>query len=122
MTERTVRAFFVWLFAVALLASGAAKAQTGFNAYIGHPVSELALRIGPPTTASAGPDGWTTFTWRRFGPTGQRIGASSVVEGVTLFTGRCVLRVESRPARSNPTAAMDDWIMESWRFVGWGCI
>ncbi len=99
----------------------AAHAQSGFDAYLGRPVSELAMRIGPPTAASHR-NGLTIFKWNRFGPTGQRIGASAVVEGLRLFTGRCVLVVASRPARSDPTEAPDDWIMEDWKFVGGGCV
>jgi hypothetical protein len=62
------------------------------------------------------------FHWSRFGPTGQRIGAFSVFESVKLPTGRCVLQVRSRAARSDPAPVAADWIMENWRFVGWGCI
>jgi hypothetical protein len=123
-----MRSRFIWFLVFTLTGYSALSAASGFNAYVGRPVSELALQIGPPTSISDGPDGSLVFKWNRFGPSDQRIGASSSwtptpwLELSLWFTGRCVLRVEARPARSDPRPVPADWIMENWRFVGWSCI
>jgi hypothetical protein len=101
---------------MALCICGAAYAQMGFAAYVGRPVFDLAQRMGPPTNVSRGANGWLIFQWM-IGPT-----KGTVVEGLLIHRGRCVLEVATRPAKSNPKFVMVDWIMEDWRFRGWGCI
>jgi len=117
---------FTWFLLFMLSACAAASAGTGFDAYVGRPVSDLALQIGPPTGTSHGGDGTLVFEWNRFGPAGQRIGGSTPFDfelGIHLwFPSRCVLRVVAHPARSSPMPVATDWITDSWQFVGMGCI
>src|SRR5262245_12963787 len=121
-----MRSRFIWFLLFTLAACAAVSGATGFDAYVGRPVSDLALQIGPPTSVSNGPDGSLIFQWNRFGPSGQRIGASTPIPfefGIRLWLpDRCVLRVGTRPARSAPRPVTADWITENWQFVGGGCI
>ncbi len=74
--------------------------------------SDLAKRIGPPTTVPPGPNGWPIFQWS--------VGSTKgiVIEGLIIRRGRCILEVAGRPAKSNPRSIMVDWIVENWRFRG----
>jgi len=90
---------------ITIFSCGAAPAQTGFAAYVGRPVSDLAQRMGPPTTVLRGPNGWPIFQWN----IGSGI-KGMVVEGLMIHTGRCLLEVATRPATSNPTSMMVDWV------------
>lgn len=117
-----MRLLFIRLLVITLVGCTSAGAEAGFNPHIGRRVSDLAMRIGPPTIVSPGPNGWPIFRWSHFGPSGQTIGTETVVEGIVIYNWRCVLVVGSRPAKSNPTSAMVDWVIDSWKFVGWGCI
>ena len=117
-----MKSLFIRFLVLTVVGCASGGAEAGFNSYIGRPVSDLAMRIGPPTFVSPGPKGWPIFRWRNFGPSGQTIGAETVVEVILIHNWRCILVVGSRPAKNNPTSAMVDWLIENWRFVGWGCI
>jgi hypothetical protein len=95
---------------------GTAQAQTGFADYLGRPVSDLARRIGAPFNAYRDSDGWLVFQWD-IGPT-----EGTVLHGLFLRRGSCLLEVASRPATMHPRPITIDWIIESWRFRGAGCI
>jgi hypothetical protein len=112
-----MKSLLIWFLGLTIFACGAAAAQTGFAVYVGHPVSDLAMRIGPPTNVFRGPNGWPIFQWE----IGSGI-KGMVIEGLLVHQGRCILEVATRPATSNPTSIMVDWIMENWRFKGGGCI
>jgi hypothetical protein len=100
-----------------VLAGPAIGQGWGLERYIGRPVSDLAIRLGPPTQAFVGPDGQRIFQWRHFGSS-----TKTVIEGVAILNWRCTLSVESWPARNNPSSAMIDWIIHTWKFSGLGCI
>jgi hypothetical protein len=111
-----MKSLFVGLLGVTLVGCSAAHAQTSLYDYIGRPISDLAMRMGPPTIVSQGPNGWPIFQWSRFPSKGI------VLHGLLIHRGRCILEVAARPANRHPTLAMADWIVENWRFVGWGCL
>jgi hypothetical protein len=111
-----MRRLLISLLGITLLGCSATLAQAGWDDYIGRPISDLAMRMGPPTTVSRGPNGWPIFEWSHLAPT-----KGIVIEGL-LIHGRCNLKVMTRPARSSPTAAMADWLVTHWRFAGLGCL
>jgi hypothetical protein len=117
-----LKSFLIGLLGLALVGCSAVVVETNAKPYIGRPVSDVALRLGPPTTVSHGPNGWPIFRWSNFGPSGQTIGKVTAIEGLVIHQGRCSLLVQSQPAKPNPSPAMTDWIIEDWRFVGMGCV
>lgn len=108
---------FIELLGITLVGCSAALAQAGFYDYIGRPISDLAMRMGPPTTMSRGPNGWPIFQWSHLAPT-----KGIVIEGLLIHRGQCILEVISRPAKSSPTPAMADWLVTGWKFSGGGCL
>jgi hypothetical protein len=58
---------------------------------------------------------------------GQTSGTAMVVGGVLItnpgrtFQTQCVLSIQAKPAKPNPSPAMADWIIASWQASGSGC-
>jgi hypothetical protein len=111
-----MKSLLVGILGVTLVGCSAAYAQPSLYAYLGRPISDLAMRMGPPTIVSQGPNGWPIVQWSHLPTKGL------VLHGLLIYRGRCTLEVVARPAKRYPTLAMVDWIMESWRFVGFGCL
>ena len=111
-----LRSFLFVIFGMTMFACGSGHTQAGFASYIGRPVSDLAMRMGPPNSMSHDLNGWPIFQWDINPTTGI------VVEGLIIHKGRCRLEVATRPRTSNPTTLTRDWIMDNWRFKGGGCV
>jgi hypothetical protein len=80
-----------------------ARFSDQFNRYEGLPISELTLRIGPPTRAFPTEDGRMAFMWDY------------------LEQGRdCLVVVFASTAAPNPTLV--DWRIRSWQYAGKGCM
>ena len=91
------------------------------DAYIGRPVSELALRFGPPTTEFESGPGQRAFQWEHYGQTPgviAPIGGSLIVAGPQRR--ECRLSVVASTNKPNPT--LGDWIVQRYQWAGNGCI
>jgi hypothetical protein len=64
------------------------------DGYIGHPVSEVVLKLGPPTTRFDAGNGRVAFQWSDFG------GCSSSATTTTKKPG---------------STSLADWTIESWQ-------
>lgn len=111
-----LKPIFFGLLIITVSLCEAVCAQGGFAAYLGRPVSDLARRMGPPTSVVPGPNGWPIFQWSINATTGL------VVEGLLIYRGQCTLEVAARPATSSLTWVTRNWIIDNWRFRGGGCI
>jgi hypothetical protein len=116
--------------ALALIVAGCAAArQTRFNealnAYIGRPVSDIALKAGPPNASFPAGDGGMVFQWYRAGQQQTPGMAMPAFGNVIYYPGQtqqieCRLSVVARTTKSSPTLA--DWIIERWEYTGNGCV
>jgi len=81
--------------------------------YVGHPLSEVAARFGPPSLNIDTGDGLMTFQWDRFGM-GQSGGAD------------CRVLISALPTYGDPTVTpptdLANWIIKSWHSYGTGCL
>jgi hypothetical protein len=91
------------------------------NSYLGHPVSEVALRLGPPDTEFDSGSGKRSFQWEK---TGKTPGAIVPIGGSLIVAGpqrrECRISVVAAASKSNP--GLGDWIVERWTYAGNGCL
>src|ERR1700730_1269500 len=107
-----------------LIACKAAQQTRGndqFNSYIGRPVSELALVLGPPTTQFAAGSGRMAFQWEHYDEA-HSPGVAVPVGNALIYSAphsqqrECRVSVVARTSALNPT--LGDWIIDSWRYAG----
>jgi hypothetical protein len=83
-----------------------------FDPYIGHPLSEVADRFGPPTGNYDMGQGLMAFEWDHFGA--SQSGPAD-----------CLVLIAALPTygdpRSTPPTDRANWIMQSWHPYGKGC-
>ena len=89
----------------------AERARENLDSMIGQPVSELALKLGPPVTAFSTGGGTMASQWESRGL--HR--APGHIE-----YGQCRLSVVARSSALTPTLA--DWIIERWEYTGNACV
>jgi hypothetical protein len=92
-------------------ATAAERVRHNLDNMVGHPVSELALKLGPPQYQFAAGQGTMAFQWERQG-VHRAHGAVRVEE--------CRLSVIARSASLSPT--LGDWIIERWEYTGNACV
>ena len=115
---------------LALVVTGCAAARqarfdNALNAYIGRPVSEIAVKIGPPTANFPSGNGSMVFQWHRAEQQQTPGMAMPAFGNVIYYPGQtqqieCRLSVFARSAKTSPTLA--DWIIERWEYAGNGCV
>ena len=98
----------------------AQKINETLNSYIGRSVSDLALRLGPPTTDFASGNGRHAFQWETAsqGP-GAVVPLGSALIAVPPQKRQCRVSVVASTSKSNPT--LGDWIIEHYEWNGNGC-
>jgi hypothetical protein len=95
-------------------------ARATLDGHIGHPVSEVILRFGPPKVSFGVGGGKMAFQWD------QSVLGQSWATASQEHQGECRLDAIiaiARPAR--PRAAPSDlqaWTVEAWRFSGAECV
>ncbi|MGP0090580.1 MAG: hypothetical protein ACLPKB_11580 [Xanthobacteraceae bacterium] len=91
---------------------------------VGHPVSEVAIILGPAASHANAGGGKAAFRWERYG-TYQTAGVERPF-GLTLMDAppqaspsQCVIAVTATPARMHARATtLADWTVESWNATG----
>jgi hypothetical protein len=79
---------------------------------VGHRLSEVSDRFGPPTGNYDMGQGFMAFEWEHFGsgPSGS---------------GGCLVVISAMPSYGNvesvPATELDNWIVQSWHPYGTGC-
>jgi hypothetical protein len=92
------------------------------NSYIGHPVSEMAIRLGPPASDTDAGDGKHTFVWE----TGSQTASATIpLAGRLVQAGpqqqKCRISVVAATSgKVNPD--LRDWIVQQWEYEGNGCL
>jgi hypothetical protein len=109
--------FLTLLFVLSLAAAGCATMHADQTAklldpLVGHRLSEVSDRIGPPTGNYDMGEGFMAFEWDHFGS-----GPSGATD--------CLVVISAMPAygdiRSIPATDRNDWIVQSWHPYGKGC-
>ncbi|MGP0093067.1 MAG: hypothetical protein ACLPKB_24460 [Xanthobacteraceae bacterium] len=97
---------------------------TTMDRLVGHPLSEVAIVLGPAASHADAGGGKVAFRWEHYG-TYQTAGVEHPF-GLTLMDAapqaspsRCVIAVTAAPARAHarPTV-LADWTVESWNATG----
>jgi hypothetical protein len=88
-----MRRLFVVLLALSLTACATYPGQVD-DAYIGHSVSEVVLKLGPPTTRFDAGSGRMAFQWLNYGECSRSATATTTKPGST---------------------SLADWTVESWQ-------
>jgi hypothetical protein len=92
-------------------------AKSSLQAYVGHPVSEVISRFGPPKASFSVGGGKMAFQWDQ-SVLGQSLAATPDAE-CRLDTIIAIARsAHSHPAPSELQA----WTVEGWRFGGADCV
>lgn len=91
--------------------------QQTFDTWIGHPVSDYALRFGPPNSSfDLGPK-QRAFQWQL---TGQTPGIAAPIGGMMVYRPPqqtvCMVSFSASADKSAPTLA--DWVIYSWQYQG----
>jgi hypothetical protein len=100
-----------------------AKQPNGLlDGYLGRPVAELALRMGPPTEDFDAGSGQHAFQWlHQYGSSPGVIapmGSALVVAGPQQRD--CRLSVVATTAKDHPS--LGDWIIQRYTWTGNGCL
>jgi hypothetical protein len=102
-----------------------ARVNEHFNSYIGKPVSDLALILGPPTTQFAAGTGRMAFQWEHYDEA-HSPGVAVPVGNTLIYSAphsqqrECRVSVVAHTSALNPN--LGDWIIDNWRYAGSGCI
>ncbi len=92
----------------------AGQTATLLDPYIGHPLSDVADRFGPPSSNFATGDGLMEFQWNHF--------SASQNGGVA----DCRLLILALPTYGDsmvtPPTDRANWIIKSWSSFGSGCL
>jgi hypothetical protein len=93
------------------------KMESALTPYVGRSVAEFALAHGPPTNAIDMGANKKAFQWVI---TGQTAGAVVPLGGtlVTVPPREQTCRVSLVANAYKPSAALSDWIVESWQWNG----
>ncbi len=100
------------------------------NAYVGHPLSDVALRFGPPTANVDMGGGRMAFQWEHFG-VGPALGIATQAQagGQVLYLApqaqqtQCSVSIETMPTVENASPAdLANWIVQGWQYTGSGCV
>ena len=119
--------------AMAVLVAGcgliaADQAKRGLDSYIGKPLSNVALKFGPPKLHFDGGNERTAFQWEHYGVDqspgmANRIGNTVVYTAPQTSTTECRLSILAVPAQPNANPdVVADWYVESWSYHGNGCV
>lgn len=101
------------------------RVNESLNSYVGRSISEVTLKLGPPTTQIPAPGGRTIFQWHRVGAT-QSPGMAVPVGNMVVYNApqtnltECRLSMVARADKPNPGFA--DWVVETWQYHGTGCV
>lgn len=90
--------------------------------YIGHQLSDVAARFGPPASNFQMADnGQTAFQWDHFSPD-QPAGMAPQASGAASSQINCRMWVSALPTYGEAsTAILSSWIVESWDSYGSDC-
>ena len=96
-------------------ASRQERLRAALDSWIGNPVSNYALRFGPPTS-SFEIGAKRAFQWR---VTGQTSGLGVPVGNMIVYrTRQTTCLVSFVASTTNPTPTLADWIIETWQYQG----
>jgi hypothetical protein len=116
--------------AIAIFLTGCAAVRqkeviAKFDSYLGRPVSDLALALGPPTTQFDAGGGKMAFQWEHV-IQGETAGAATGVGGTMIFNPLHPYERECRvsvvAATTIPNPSLGDWIIQHWEYHGNDCI
>jgi hypothetical protein len=95
---------------------------------VGHPVTEVAVILGPPARHSDAGDGRRVFQWERYGGTVQTAGLANQFAGPLTdaapqaHQSQCQISVTATPRRPRTRpSALGDWTVQSWDANGTNC-
>lgn len=103
-----------------LLASCASRQeelQKTMDSWVGRPISEYALRFGPPASNFDMGTGRRAFQWQAFGLTP---GVAAPIGGMMVYRApqqtSCMVSLVASTSAKAPTLA--DWTIEQWTYQG----
>ncbi len=97
-------------------AVGDRNKKMAMDEFAGHPLSDVAMRFGPPTTAFEMSGEQMTFQWDHFG---AAPGAPPPASGLS----ECRLLVVAEPVIGTaPPNDLSQWIVKTWNYYGRGCV
>jgi hypothetical protein len=89
----------------------AKETATLLDPYIGHPLSEIVDRFGPPAVNFAADDGLMSFQWNGF--------------AMNMGMSDCRVLILALPTYGDPMVTppgdFPNWIIKSWSSYGAGC-
>jgi hypothetical protein len=91
--------------------------------YIGHPLSDVAARFGPPgSNFPTADNGQMTFQWNHFSPDQPPAMAAVAAGAPPLPQIDCRMWVSALPTYGDAsTAVLSSWIVQSWDSYGSDC-
>jgi hypothetical protein len=102
-----------------------AKAKQALDSYIGQPVSNVAINLGPPNGSFDVGNGQRAFQWLRTGSY-QTGGSAMPIGRMVVFEPSQTVQTSCRISfiATSPKGGqqLSDWIVTTWRYVGNGCI
>ena len=102
-----------------------AKAKQALDSYIGQPVSNIAINLGPPNGSFDVGNGQRAFQWLRTGSY-QTGGSAMPIGRMVVFEPSQTVQTSCRISfiATSPKGGqqLSDWIVTTWRYVGDGCI
>lgn len=124
-----MRKMLILLAALGLSGCAAMRAEQAskmMDTYVGRPVSDVALRFGPPTAQFDTGNQHMAFQWEHQGA-GQtpgmatRVGPTAIYTAPQVYATHCRLSIVARPLKPKP-ASLADWQVASWEAAGNGCV
>lgn len=101
------------------------KAKKALDSYIGQPVSNVAINLGPPNGSFDVGNGQRAFQWLRTGSY-QTGGSAMPIGRMVVFEPSQTVQTSCRISfiATSPKGGqqLSDWIVTTWRYVGNGCI